>query len=193
MDDDKEKYLKIKEQNFLVIPNFLTEKEADWYYGYFTLFLKNTKATLSDTQCPEGDSVYNFLPFVHLLSNKTERVSKILGVNIVPTYSYARKYYNNSVLKKHRDREACEISLSVHLDGDKEWDLIIKGYPVSLNKGDAVLYWGHQDEHWREPYTGDSYTNVFLHYVRLFSPYSRNYFDLKSLYEDPPRSERSKK
>lgn len=189
MNDNKEKYQKLRNQGFIVIPNFLTREEVDWYYGYFNQFIEDNNVR-GDNMCPNSHSLYNFVPFVHLLSNKTEKVSKIVGVNILPTYSYARRYYNGDILKKHVDRPACQISLSVHLDGDEEWDLYIKGEPVALGVGDAVLYWGHEDEHWRNPYTGKSYSNVFLHYVRMFSPYSAEFFDIKNYVDTTPQSKK---
>ncbi|MGB0908713.1 MAG: hypothetical protein ACPGVT_14585, partial [Maricaulaceae bacterium] len=115
MNDNKEKYQKLRNQGFVVIPNFLTREEVDWYYGYFNQFIEDNDVK-GDRMCPTSHSLYNFVPFVHLLANKTEKVSKIVGVNILPTYAYARRYYNGDILKKHVDRAACQISLSVHLD-----------------------------------------------------------------------------
>jgi hypothetical protein len=34
---------------------------------------------------------------------------------MLPTYSYARIYANGDELKKHRDRPACEVSVTLHL------------------------------------------------------------------------------
>ena len=37
---------------------------------------------------------------------------------------------------------------------------------VSLKPGDAMIYLGCTARHWREEYTGNWYTQCFLHYVR---------------------------
>ncbi len=178
-DFSNEKYNLLREKQFLVIPNFLDKNEVTWAFNLYNKLV--TEYNISgDKQCVKSSSKYNFQPFLQILSNKTEKISDIVGVNVLPTYCFARKYYNEAVLVKHKDREACEISLSIHLDGDKNWDLIIKDIPIKLNKGDAVLYWGHEDEHWREPYTGNSYTNLFLHYVRTFGPYGKYFFDIST-------------
>ena len=179
MNEDLEKYDELRKNKFLVIPNFLTTEEVKWSYDYFDRFVREFK-TPGDKQCWESSGKYNFMPFVQILCNKTQKVSESIGVNVVPSYCYARKYYNGAELKRHVDRPACEISLSVHLEGDEEWALYVKGTPIHLKKGDAVLYWGMEDEHWRDVYTGEHYTNVFLHYVRLFGPHSDQVFDLQS-------------
>ena len=180
MNENKEQYSNLRKQNFVILPNFLSEEEITWSYDYFDRYIAAFKVK-GDAQVKKSSSMYNFMPFVQILCNKTEKVSRILGVNVLPTYCFARKYYTNAELRSHMDREACEISLSIHLDGDKDWELYIKGTPVTLNRGDAVLYWGYDDKHWREPYTGHSYTNLFLHYVRLMGPFSEHVFDAKIL------------
>ena len=54
---------------------------------------------------------------------------------------------------------ACEISLTVNLDGDEEWPIWIetpdgKEVRVSLKPGDAMIYLGCTARHWREEYKG---------------------------------------
>ena len=41
------------------------------------------------------------------------------GLQLVPTYSYARAYKKGDILKRHKDRPSCEISTTVHLGGDE--------------------------------------------------------------------------
>ena len=72
----------------------------------------------------------------------------------------------------------------MHLGGDNEWPIYIKkpnGETVSLNlqSGDAMLYLGCDAEHWREPYFGDRYVRVFLHYVRSRGDRNYAFFDNK--------------
>ena len=90
-------------------------------------------------------------------------------------------YLPGQELKKHTDRPACEISISVHVSSniDEHWPIYIKTpdiYTVSsksskqktfsgiekkgdvvgvmLNPGDGLLYKGCERPHWREPMTG---------------------------------------
>jgi len=100
----------------------------------------------------------------------------------LPTYSYARIYKNGSVLTRHTDRDACEISLTLHLHGDQSWPIWIETpsgeeVKVDLKPGEAMLYLGKKAPHWRDEYGGEYYTQVFLHYVRSRGDCGYAYFD----------------
>lgn len=47
-------------------------------------------------------------------------VENIIGKKLYPTYYYDRFYFYNQELSKHVDREACEISVSVHISTNLE-------------------------------------------------------------------------
>ena len=46
----------------------------------------------------------------------TPRLEKELGIDLVRTYAYSRKYYRNGYMKVHSDRPACEISFTAPMD-----------------------------------------------------------------------------
>jgi len=84
-------------------------------------------------------------------------------------------YKNGSVLEKHTDRGACEISVTIHLDGDRSYPIWIKTFEgkdvsVDLQSGDGMIYLGCTAPHWREKYFGNSYSQLFFHYVREDGP-----------------------
>jgi predicted 2-oxoglutarate/Fe(II)-dependent dioxygenase YbiX len=94
-----------------------------------------------------------------------------LGEPVIPTYTYARVCKNGSILERHRDREACEISITLHLSGDNKWPIHIQkpnGEEVELvlESGEAMMYLGCSADHWRNQFQGQEYVQVFLHYVR---------------------------
>tara|TARA_Y100000004_G_scaffold124582_1_gene140081 strand:+ start:128 stop:712 length:585 start_codon:yes stop_codon:yes gene_type:complete len=157
-------------KNYSVIKGFLNPSEAKKLSDEFRVF--SIKQNLSgDNQVPKSRSFHNYLPFLNILCQRCPEVSAAIGESVLPTYSYARVYEKGSILKRHDDRDACEISLTVHLDGDRDWPIWIEmpsgeEVEVSLNPGDAMIYLGCKAEHWREEYEGDWYTQVFLHYVR---------------------------
>jgi Rps23 Pro-64 3,4-dihydroxylase Tpa1-like proline 4-hydroxylase len=91
-------------------------------------------------------------------------------------------YKNGSELLRHTDRDACEISLTLHLHGDSTWPIWIETpngeqRSVDLNPGDAMIYLGRTAPHWRDRYEGEYYTQVFLHYVRSRGDCAYAYFD----------------
>ena len=167
--------------NFLIIREFIDPQRAVNLYKEFKLCDKfyNFKG---DPQAPNSASIYNYLPSLEMLCEKTKHVSDLIGETVLPTYTYSRIYKENSVLTKHKDRGSCEISLTVHLYGDKPWGIWIetpegKRRCVVLNSGDALLYLGCVAPHWRDEYIGKEYAQFFLHYVRSRGVFSKFYFD----------------
>jgi len=107
-------------------------------------------------------------------------ISNILNREIQPTYSFTRNYPRGTELISHRDRDSCEISVSLTIHQDM---LIEKFYisskdknlsdendiiTIDLKKGDAVLFFGMESSnnawHWRDPIQSDSVIQIFLHY-----------------------------
>ena len=112
------------------------------------------------------------------------------GLQLVPTYSYARTYKKGDILKRHKDRPSCEISTTINLGGDP-WPIFIDetgsnnvideyknihkpnaptGTRVDLEIGDMLVYSGCDLEHWREPFEGENCGQVFLHYNNVNGP-----------------------
>ncbi len=172
---------KLLENNYLVLPNFISKEKSTNLSFEFLKYCKENDMT-GDSQAPNSYSDYNYIPFLELLCEKTPEVSFIIGETVLPTYTYSRVYKNGSELTKHTDRDACEISLTLHLDGDSTWPIWIETPSgeqrcVELNPGDAMIYLGRTAPHWREVYGGEYYTQVFLHYVRSRGDCSYTYFD----------------
>lgn len=160
----------IQDNNYLYIPNFVDPNRAKELAKAFIQFAKNENLQ-GDNQIPESQSLYNYHGFLELLCEKTPEISKFLGEPVLPTYTYARVYNQGATLERHRDREACEISVTLHLSGDNEWPIYIQkpnGEEVKLNlsSGEGMLYRGCVADHWRTRYEGKEYVQVFLHYVR---------------------------
>ena len=136
--------------------------------------LAEENLTRSDEQCPLSESIYGSKKFDALLNGLLPYFEAATGKQLYPTYSYARLYKPGEVLEVHTDRESCEISATITLgfDGDV-WPIYMgdgmdKSNPssISMNVGDAVLYYGGIKHHWREKYVeGKWQTQVFLHYV----------------------------
>lgn len=174
---------KLVENNYVIIPGFIPSYKAIELSNEFKFHCENNDLS-GDAQAPSSHSEYNYISFLELLCEKTQEVSSILEETVLPTYAYSRVYFNSSVLEKHTDRDACEISLTLHLNGDQPWPIFIKTpsgeeKSVTLHPGDAMMYLGKVAEHWRDSYEGNYYTQVFLHYVRSRGDCSYAYFDKK--------------
>jgi predicted 2-oxoglutarate/Fe(II)-dependent dioxygenase YbiX len=172
---------KLLDNNYIIIPSFISPYRANNLKDEFVEFSQQNNLG-GDGQIPTSSSDCNYISFLELLCEKTLEVSEILEETVLPTYAYSRVYKNGSILKKHSDRDACEISLTLHLGGDKPWLIWIKtpegeDRSIELKPGDAMMYRGTIAEHWRDEYDGEEYVQVFLHYVRSRGEYSYAYFD----------------
>jgi hypothetical protein len=182
---------KLLNNNYLIIPNFISSSRAKELGNDFKVYaeLENKGG---DIQAPNSQTQHNYISFLELLCEKIQHVSSILEETVLPTYTHSRVYYNESVLEKHLDRDACEISLTIHLNGDKSWPIYIQTpsgeeKSVILEPGDAMMYLGRIAQHWRDAYDGDYYTQVFLHYVRSRGECAYAYFD--KIYNKPNSKE----
>ena len=170
------------ESHSMIIKNFVDKKSAK-EMGEM-LYRDSLKGNKSDEQVPTAHSVHNPHFGLIMLCNKCFEVGKFVEANVFPTYCYSRLYRKGNVLKRHTDRMACEISVTLHLDGDKEWPIWVQtpdGEKVSveLESGDALLYLGGLIPHWRDAYEGNLYSQLFLHYVRSDGTCNGAYFDKK--------------
>ena len=115
-----------------------------------------------------------------------KKLEKELGRKLYNTYYYDRYYFPGQALTKHADRDACEISVTLHIstnlpDDLKDWPIKIKTPDVYtdksksailvpgeerscvLNPGDGMVYKGCERPHWRDPMPtpSDPVTNLF--------------------------------
>jgi hypothetical protein len=171
----------LKDLGYLLVPQFVSAPRSQALADRLQQHHASAPPVF-DKQVPDAPSTYNFLPFVRLLVEKAPQVGLLCGAPVLPTYAYSRCYRHDARLPRHSDRDACEISLSLHLQGDRPWDLWLQAFGqsparVRLAPGDAVLYLGCQSEHWREPYAGQDYLQVFLHYVLAGGSRAWAFFD----------------
>jgi hypothetical protein len=169
------------ENNYIIIPNFINSHKAVLLGNEYRKYCNDSNVD-GDPQAPNSHSSYNYISFLELLCEKTQEVSSILEEKVLPTYVYSRVYHKGSILERHKDRDACEISLTLHLGSDSPWEIYIETPSgeercVNLHPGDAMLYLGKVAEHWRNEFKGEYYTQVFLHYVRSRGECAYAYFD----------------
>lgn len=178
--------------NYVYIPNFISSYDSAKLANEFRKHCNEAECG-GDCQVANSQADYNFIGFLELLCEKTPEVTKFAGEKVLPTYTYGRVYKKGAELLKHRDRPACEVSLTVHLDGDKDWPIYIQkpnGEEVELvlHAGDALLYLGMEAEHWRNKYEGEEYVQVFLHYVKSRGSQAWTVFDKQRIKDEDASS-----
>lgn len=139
--------------------------------SYF--FLQARLGRAEDDASRDGAvQLYGDAAFDTVLSGMAGSLGRLLGYDLLPTYSFARLYRQGHDLAPHRDRPACEHSLSVHLasSGSALWplefeDLTGVSGQVMLDEGEALAYRGIDVTHWRRPCPSDWHLQLFMHFV----------------------------
>ena len=197
---------------FQVIKNAVPYELANFIFNYFLLkrdavdfMYKNnitydngSLGTWTDKQVPNTYSHYADMVMETLLMKVLPKMQQETGLELIPTYSYARIYKKGDILRRHKDRPSCEISTTLNLGGNPwpifidgtgannvidEYKNIVKpgapeGTKVLLDVGDMLVYSGCELEHWREPFDGNICGQVFLHYNHVNGPFAeKNKFD----------------
>jgi len=108
----------------------------------------------------------------------TSLVSEIAGARLKPSFQFFASYREGAELPPHRDREQCELAMSILLDFSPEpadtssWPLFVQPpqadspTPIAQGIGDAVLYYGREVRHHRERLRNSDYSSSwFFFYV----------------------------
>ena len=149
-----------------------------------TAMLSSSMNSLGDSDVVEGGSVDSYgSPHGDALLVMVKDTLEMHGFgDLLPTYSFFRTYEKGSLLKEHLDRPSCNTSVSVALS-QNNWQFNCVGFngeevTLSLDKGDAVLYYGESILHSRKnPLEDELSHHIFLHYVPNTSEYQKYLFD----------------
>jgi len=177
-----------KNQKYVVFNDVISHEMANLMTDY--LFVKRDAGLLvppvamggDDSQCPLSWSIYGDSLFDTLLARLAPQLSNLIGVELVPAYTYSRIYQTGEELKYHKDRPSCEISGTLTLgrkQGEPIWPIYVGrnendtiGNQIDLDVGEMLLYRGCDVPHWRPVYKGEWQAQVFVHYVDANGPYA---------------------
>lgn len=161
---------------YVVERAFLDAAALSFFHSHALARANSSMIALGDAQIADAPVAYGDPHLDTLLETVRGRVERATGFRLWPTYSYLRVYKRGNLLKAHRDRPSCEVSMTVNLgmNADAPWPIWIAGpkgiASVSLNPGDGLIYRGCDCYHWREPFDGSHLAQVFLHYVDRDGP-----------------------
>ena len=141
----------------------------------------------------------DYPPMQAFLWALTPAMEAVTGQRLVPTYDYFRIYREGDICRVHRDRPACQHSLSLTLDysDDVPWPLEVgtagesgpqdeftDGFgqeastPLAMGVGDAVAYRGVEHRHGRTMPNPNAWSaHLFLHWVDPDGPFADQAFD----------------
>jgi hypothetical protein len=170
-------------QGYLLLPALVEPALVDFLWSYVHTKFACGLLSLGDEQVPNTLFAHDDPAFDGLLEYLRPRIEEYSGLSLSPTYSYFRLYKRGDSLKRHRDRPACEVSVSLNVGQvpSDAWPLYVEGsagpYGALLSPGDGLLYRGIDVFHWREPFQGNRLVQVFLHYVDRNGPHANQKFD----------------
>ena len=163
--------------------NYLLLKRDAIKFMYDNNFIAENgmHGTWKDEQVPGVYSIYADHVMETLLVKTLPVMKEKTGLDLLPTYSYARVYEKGSILEKHKDRPSCEVSTTINLGGDL-WSIYVEGIKIDLNPGDMLIYAGCELEHWRETFEGNLCGQVFLHYNHANGKFAKsNFYDKRPM------------
>jgi hypothetical protein len=175
-----------EKDGFVIYRNFIPDHLVSYFREYFNTLSVGGHLKPGDRQVEKSEIVYGDPAFDTFLLMSTPIISAVTGIQLLPTYTYARIYHNRSELLPHTDREECEHSCTLSLGGDYDalWPIWVqdkeKGKEpimVALNPGDLLVYQGTRLCHWRDPFEGRKQYQVFMHYVNKDGKFGNKIYD----------------
>lgn len=172
-----------RRQGYAVVRRLIEPALADFLWSYVHTKFACQLLSSAGPGVPNSLGGYGDLAFEGLLEYLRPRVEQRSGLALHPTFSHFRFYKHGDFLKRHRDRPACEIgiTLAIGQDPPEPWPIFVEGgsgpYQALLEPGDALLYRGVDLFHWRDAYPGKQLVQVFLFYVDRHGAHAGEKFD----------------
>jgi hypothetical protein len=176
------------ENGYLVMPGLLEPVLAAYLWQYLRMKGVYGLITHRDRAVPKAMSAYSDEAFEALLETVRPRIEVATGLSLHAAFSYVRLYRRGDTLRRHRDRPACEVTVSINLGQipDVPWALHVSakkddaGHAAMLMPGDGLIYRGIEMFHWRDSYEGQQLGQVFLHYVDRNGPHAEHKYDRRA-------------
>jgi len=168
------------------VPNLVDKYECEMLTNHLHL-MNDAGKMKADRHCPLSTGMYGDPVLDNFLELNRSKISKLVNISLLPTYTFARLYKTKETLFIHKDRPSCEISATItlgHDENSKIWPFFfskINGFEdvhrQVIEVGGAVLYRGMDLWHWRQEYRGKWQAQVFLHYVDANGPNADQAYD----------------
>src|SRR5438132_8292793 len=103
-----------RKRRYLFVKGILSQTILEYLKAYYAILLANNRFC-KDSECPLSLSLGGDPALDAVLEWIRPEVSRLVGFDLAPTYSYTRRYARGDVLTRHTDRAACEISVTVSI------------------------------------------------------------------------------
>jgi len=197
-----------EENGYFVVKDFFDKTTINLLSTYFDIKYKiikyeNNRSNFSTIE--GGDFANSYIFYADHLTESVllkngQKISNLLGKNLIPTYTFARIYETGQPLLPHTDRPSCEISATcpIFLSDNKPSIIYISNFTrssekknytideimatnaytaVELYPGDVMFYKGCERYHWRLPLESDYLIQFFMHAVQIDGIHKDHAFD----------------
>lgn len=175
-----------EKEKYLLVRSIIDTERATALHDYALARAASGKMAYGDTLLETTLCEYGNPKMETLLEETRPKIAQWTGLNLLPTYSYFRVYKNGDVLRRHRDRPSCEISITINLGylAPEPWPIFVETpmgtVEASLRASDGLIYRGCDCTHWRERFDGEYLVQVFLHYVDADGPFAYWKYDKRT-------------
>ena len=131
---------------------------------------------LNMVSLPSINVIMEYLASIVHRDYTTSIVEKEIGLKLIPTYCYTRKYFQGSTMILHTDIDSCEISLTYCISGP-EWEINMGDNTFITKIGNGVVYKGCEIPHSRSKPSSGEVIQVFNHWVISEGAKSKSAYD----------------
>lgn len=154
----------------------------------------NFKQRLFDHPKPKDQFDSGFGRYCFMNEDVTNHMNMLLpkarelfdSPTLLPTYALVAHYEGKDAnLFKHVDSNACTYTIDMCVYQNEPWDLYVEGIPYTLQENQALVYYGEDQEHWREDFPNPESQHVamiFFHYAEpdhWFFTRGQEYYQVK--------------
>jgi hypothetical protein len=152
---------------YLVEKNFLDANVVTFLRSYYLDTMSKGKGHIGHDRTSYNS--YGEACADTLLYAMREKMVAVTGVPLNPGFSFVRLYRKGEKLRRHIDRGANEVNCTIQIDAPTPWSLGLevegKEIIVTQDDGDALIYHGLENPHWRDQYSGEQHLQLILAYV----------------------------
>ena len=170
------------DDGYRIVDDLLTAEQCAFLRQAMDRSRDSGKMRVADHRAYRGpNNQYAPLPAQMFLGSLTSRMSALVRRELLPSFSFWRIYRQGDVLNRHKDRNACEVSVTISLMPNREdreiWPIDVTdlhgcSHSIKLPLGSGLLYQGTEVDHWRNPLTIPEHYQMFLHYVVADGPFA---------------------
>jgi hypothetical protein len=186
MDQKLNNKMTFQKNNYQIINNFIEDDFIDFIQDYYSLKVNCGNYQINKDKFTYGYYFENDFLMETILQNCCESLSKIIGINLLPTYSCVNFHMNGDKYENDKE-ESSEISAILFLGtSGEESDLINFGEDrtyfsnITLSKGDLFIYKNLEYKCWREEINNKWLLESVLNFVDSEGEYKDFIYDKRS-------------